>query len=101
MLVDAHQQPVDFTQGEYGLLLALAQNSRRVLICEQLLDLIHGETTEVFDRTIDVLIMRLCRKIEINPRKSDTTVSQLLVELELKDLKTGIHSAPGFSLFGH
>ncbi|EKH2376781.1 winged helix family transcriptional regulator, partial [Escherichia coli] len=31
------------------------------------LDLIHGETTEVFDRTIDVLIMRLCRKIEINP----------------------------------
>ncbi|ELI9271859.1 TPA: winged helix-turn-helix domain-containing protein, partial [Escherichia coli] len=38
-----------------------------VLICEQLLDLIHGETTEVFDRTIDVLIMRLCRKIEINP----------------------------------
>ncbi|HAJ6831592.1 TPA: restriction endonuclease [Escherichia coli] len=23
--------------------------------------------TEVFDRTIDVLIMRLCRKIEINP----------------------------------
>ena len=67
MLVDAQQQPVDFTQGEYRLLLALAQNSRRVLICEQLLDLIHGETTEVFDRTIDVLIMRLCRKIEINP----------------------------------
>ncbi|HFI3251865.1 TPA: hypothetical protein ACGP1K_004574, partial [Escherichia coli] len=33
--------------------------------------------------------------------KSDTTVSQLLVELELKDLKTGIHSAPGYSLFGH
>ncbi|EJE3872612.1 hypothetical protein M3981_001684 [Escherichia coli] len=31
----------------------------------------------------------------------DTTVSQLLVELELKDLKTGIHSAPGYSLFGH
>lgn len=30
--------------------------------------------------------------------KSDTTVSQLLVELELKDLKTGIHSAPGYSL---
>ncbi len=50
-----------------GLLLALAQNSRRVLICEQLLDLIHGESTEVFDRTIDVLIMRLYRKIEINP----------------------------------
>ncbi|EFO0768667.1 copper resistance protein [Escherichia coli] len=29
------------------------------------------------------------------------TVSQLLIELELKDLKTSFHSAPGFSLFGH
>ncbi|WP_258563710.1 hypothetical protein, partial [Shigella sonnei] len=30
-----------------------------------------------------------------------TSVSQLLIELELKDLKTSFHSAPGFSLFGH
>ena len=67
MLVDSQKQPVDLTQGEYWLQLVFAQKSRRVLICEQLLDLIHGETTEVFDRTIDVLIMRLCRKIEINP----------------------------------
>lgn len=34
-------------------------------------------------------------------RQSDTTVGQLLVELELKDLKTGFHRTPGFSLFGH
>ncbi len=57
------------TQGEYGLLLALAQNARRVLSREQLLELTHSESIEVFDRTIDVLIMRLRRKIETNPHQ--------------------------------
>ena len=47
----------------------LAQNARRVLNREQLLALTHNESTEVFDRTIDVLIMRLRRKIELNPHQ--------------------------------
>ena len=51
------------------ILLALAQNARRVLNREQLLALTHNESTEVFDRTIDVLIMRLRRKIELNPHQ--------------------------------
>ena len=55
--------------GAIGLLLALAQNARRVLNREQLLALTHNEGTEVFDRTIDVLIMRLRRKIELNPHQ--------------------------------
>ncbi|SNY73273.1 DNA-binding response regulator, OmpR family, contains REC and winged-helix (wHTH) domain [Enterobacter sp. CC120223-11] len=63
------QQAVALTQGEYGLLLALAQNARRVLSREQLLELTHSESIEVFDRTIDVLIMRLRRKIETNPHQ--------------------------------
>lgn len=67
VLVDAHQQPVDFTQGEYGFTAGVGSKLPTSLNLEQLLDLIHGESTEVFDRTIDVLIMRLCRKIEINP----------------------------------
>lgn len=68
-LFDPSQNAVVLTQGEYGLLLALAQNARRVLSREQLLELTHSESTEVFDRTIDVLIMRLRRKIEINPHQ--------------------------------
>jgi DNA-binding response OmpR family regulator len=31
--------------------------------------LTHSESLEVFDRTIDVLIMRLRRKIELNPHQ--------------------------------
>ncbi|MCS5989690.1 response regulator transcription factor [Klebsiella variicola subsp. variicola] len=68
-LYNPQQQAIPLTQGEYGLLLALAQNARRVLNRGQLLALTHNESTEVFDRTIDVLIMRLRRKIELNPHQ--------------------------------
>ena len=51
------------------MLLALAQNARRVLSREQLLEFTHSDSIEVFDRTIDVLIMRLRRKIELNPHQ--------------------------------
>ncbi|MCC8232805.1 response regulator [Enterobacter mori] len=68
-LSDPQRNSVPLTQGEYGLLLALTQNARRVLSREQLLELTHSESTEVFDRTIDVLIMRLRRKIEANPHQ--------------------------------
>lgn len=68
-LNDPQRNNVPLTQGEYGLLLALTQNARRVLSREQLLELTHSESAEVFDRTIDVLIMRLRRKIESNPHQ--------------------------------
>ena len=70
-LYNPQQQAIPLTQGDYGLLLALAQNARRVLNREQLLALTHTESTEVFDRTIDVLIMRLRRKIEPNPKQPE------------------------------
>lgn len=69
LLINPQQQPVMLTQGEYGLLLALMQNARRVLSRERLLELTHSESLEVFDRTIDVLVMRLRRKIESNPHQ--------------------------------
>ncbi|WOZ77144.1 response regulator [Kosakonia sacchari] len=68
-LFNPQQQSVGLTQGEYSLLLALVQNARRVLNREQLLELTHSESVDVFDRTIDVLIMRLRRKIETNPHQ--------------------------------
>ena len=68
-LRNPQQLKVDLTQGEYSLLLALAQNARRVLSREQLLELTRSDSVEVFDRTIDVLIMRLRRKIEVNPHQ--------------------------------
>jgi DNA-binding response OmpR family regulator len=68
-LFNARQELVELTQGEYGLLLALMQNGRKVLSRERLLELTHSESLDIFDRTIDVLIMRLRRKIEPNPHQ--------------------------------
>lgn len=68
-LVNPQQQQVDLTQGEYALLVALLAHARKVLTRDQLLELTHSDTLEVFDRTVDVLIMRLRRKIEANPHQ--------------------------------
>ena len=61
-------EPCALTQGEYALLAALVRHPGRVWSREQLLEQTRGLDTEVFDRTIDVLILRLRRKIEPNPR---------------------------------
>ncbi|HYD32489.1 MAG TPA: response regulator [Azospirillaceae bacterium] len=58
---------VDLTRAEFALLSAFVRRPQRVLSREQLLDLTHGDNGEVFDRSIDVLILRLRRKIEKNP----------------------------------
>lgn len=63
---DGHQ-PV-LTHGEFTLLEALVSAPHRVLSREQLIVQTHGYNCDSLDRTIDVLILRLRRKIEPNPR---------------------------------
>ncbi|MBV1787682.1 response regulator [Marinobacterium sp. D7] len=62
-------KPEPLTSAEFTLLEALVKAHGRVLSREQLLEATRGMDTEVFDRTIDVLILRLRRKIEPNPRQ--------------------------------
>ena len=59
---------VDLTNGEFSLLQALCAAPLRVLSREQLLDLSRLHGAEVYDRSIDVQILRLRRKIEADPR---------------------------------
>ena len=66
-LHDHHGQPCPLTPSEYALLEAFTRNAGRVLSRDQLLENLRGEHADVFDRTIDVLILRLRRKIERNP----------------------------------
>lgn len=61
--------PVTLTNGEFLLLSAFVAAPRRVLNRDQLLDYTHLHGEAVFDRTIDVLVLRLRRKIEPNPSK--------------------------------
>lgn len=58
---------VELTRAEFALLSAFVRRPQRVLSRDQLLDLTHNDGGEVFDRSIDVLILRLRRKIEANP----------------------------------
>ena len=54
---------------EFELLLALVERPRRVLTRDQLLDLSRGRGANSFDRSIDVLVSRLRRKIEPDPKE--------------------------------
>lgn len=54
---------IDFTSGEFDLLHALVSRPGRVLSREQLLDLTRGREADPFDRSIDVLMSRIRRKL--------------------------------------
>jgi two-component system OmpR family response regulator len=59
---------VRLTSGEFELLAAFATHSNEVLSRDQLLDLARGREAGPFDRTIDVQVGRLRRKIEDDPK---------------------------------
>jgi two-component system, OmpR family, response regulator len=50
--------------GEFDLLLAFAEHPQRVLTRDQLLDMARGGSHEAYDRSIDVQVSRLRRKLE-------------------------------------
>jgi two-component system OmpR family response regulator len=58
---------VELTVGEFSLLTALLRSPQQVLSREQLLAATRLHDEEVFDRSIDVQILRLRRKLEIDP----------------------------------
>lgn len=59
---------VDLTAGEHDLLLAFLERPQHVLSRDQLLDLARGRAASPFDRSIDVQVSRLRRKIEADPQ---------------------------------
>jgi two-component system, OmpR family, response regulator len=62
-------QVVDLSNGEFSLLAAFLAAPQRVLTRDQLLELSRLHNAEVYDRSIDVQILRLRRKIEPNPAR--------------------------------
>lgn len=72
--LDAHEltspdgERVVLTTAEFRLLSGLAQNAKRVLNRDQLLDLVAAREWDPYDRSIDVLIGKLRRKLEEDPK---------------------------------
>ena len=62
-LVDADDVVVSLSSGEFKLLKALTENPNRVLTRDQLMDVMSSREAGPFDRTIDVMISRLRRRL--------------------------------------
>lgn len=60
---------VDLSAGEFDMLIAFAEHPQRVLNRDQLLDLTHGRAEAPFDRSVDMQVSRLRRKIETDPKE--------------------------------
>lgn len=69
MLIDPDGVTIPLSTGEYDLLLAFTTNPGRTLNRDQILDITRGREATPYDRTIDVLVGRLRKKLEKNPKK--------------------------------
>jgi two-component system OmpR family response regulator len=67
---------VELTNGEFSLLAAFLSAPQRTLTRDQLLELSRLHNAEVYDRSIDVQILRLRRKIEADPAQPRFIVTQ-------------------------
>ncbi len=62
---------IDLSQGELDLLVAFAEHPQVVLSREQLLNLTRSRNIVAFDRSIDMQVTRLRRKIEADPENPE------------------------------
>jgi two-component system OmpR family response regulator len=66
-LVRGDGEKVDLTTSEFELLVAFLTHPQRVLTRDQILDLTRGREAGPFDRSVDVMVGRLRKKIEADP----------------------------------
>jgi len=59
-------QPVRLTQAEYRILILLLNHPRQVVTRDQLLEVVAGRPWQPFDRSVDVHISNLRRKLTPN-----------------------------------
>lgn len=62
---------IDISAAEYDLLALFARHPNRPLNRDQIMEQAHNRGWDVFDRSIDLRVMRLRRKIERNPDKPE------------------------------
>ena len=67
---------IELTNGEFNLLAALLASPQRVMSRDQLIEASRVYDNEVYDRAIDVQILRLRRKIEADPSQPSYIVTE-------------------------
>jgi two-component system OmpR family response regulator len=71
-----HAQKIELSNGEFNLLAALLAAPQRILTRDQLLEASRVYDNEVYDRSIDVQILRLRRKVEADPSQPQLIVTE-------------------------
>jgi DNA-binding response OmpR family regulator len=67
---------VALSNGEFNLLAALLVSANRVVTRDQLIEMSRRYDNEVYDRAVDVQILRLRRKLERNPAEPQIIVTE-------------------------
>jgi DNA-binding response OmpR family regulator len=67
---------VALSNGEFNLLAALLASANRVVTRDQLIEMSRRYDNEVYDRAVDVQILRLRRKLERNPAEPQIIVTE-------------------------
>jgi two-component system OmpR family response regulator len=70
-LHDAEGRPISLTSGEFKLLETMVTRANRVLSRDQLMDACYGNNSPAFDRSIDVSVGRLRKKLQDDSRNPD------------------------------
>ena len=70
-LLDADGGDIEISAAEFDLLALFAKHPNRPLNRDQIMEQAHNRGWDVFDRSIDLRVMRLRRKIERNPDKPE------------------------------
>ena len=68
-LTDANGQGVELTAGEFDLLAAFVKRPQQILSRDDIMDVLKGRQADVFDRSIDIQVSRLRRKLGDHPRE--------------------------------
>ena len=68
-MFDENGEKVSLTSMEFDLLYTFITHAKRVLTRDQLLEMAHHQRWDPFDRSIDIRITRLRKKIEVDPTK--------------------------------
>jgi DNA-binding winged helix-turn-helix (wHTH) protein len=74
-LADPVGKDIPLSRSEFGLLQAFVERAGRVLSRDQLLQLTAGRDAEPYDRSVDVLVARLRRKIEPDSKRPSLIVT--------------------------
>jgi two-component system OmpR family response regulator len=74
-LINDKKLKIPLSKGEYDLLLVFLEHPSHILTRDHLLDLTRGKEFLAFDRSIDVQVGRLRKKLEVDPKDPQIIVT--------------------------